>query len=119
MEGEKDRSHQAHARRGVVPAQVQVEIEGGEDGEDHQGDDFLDHLELNWAEAVRANPVGRHLQAILEEGNAPADENDLPQGLVAKSEVAVPGKGHEDVGEGEKNDGPHIAIRYDGDGLGF
>jgi hypothetical protein len=32
--------------------------------------------------------------------------------------VPVPGKGHEDIGEGEKNDGPHIEIRYDKDGLG-
>jgi hypothetical protein len=24
--------------------------------------------------------------------------------------VAIPGEGHEDVGEGEKNDGPHIRI---------
>jgi hypothetical protein len=24
--------------------------------------------------------------------------------------VAIPGEGHEDVGEGEQNDGPHIRI---------
>jgi hypothetical protein len=33
--------------------------------------------------------------------------------------MAIPGKGHEDVGEGEKNDGPHIEIRRYEYGPGF
>ena len=72
-----------------------------------QRDDLLDHLELDGREARRADAVGGHLEAVFEEGDAPADEDDLPQGVLAVFQVAVPGKGHEDVGEDEKNYCPH------------
>jgi hypothetical protein len=31
---------------------------------------------------------------------------------VAKAQVTVPGKGHEDVGDGEKDYSPHIVMLY-------
>jgi hypothetical protein len=46
----------------VIPAQMLAEVEEGEDGEDHQGDDLLHHLELDGREALGADAVGRHLQ---------------------------------------------------------
>ena len=110
MEREEGRRNQAHSGRGVVPAQMLAEVEGDEDAEDHQGDDLLDHLELDEREAASTDAVGRHLEAVFEKSDAPTDENDLPQRLLAELQVAIPGEGHEDVGEGEKNDGPHIRI---------
>jgi hypothetical protein len=47
------------------------------------------------------------LKAVLEEGNAPTDEDNLPQRLILKFQVPVPGNGHEDVGADEKNNCPH------------
>jgi len=101
VEDEEGRGHQAHSCCGVVPAQMLAEVEGDEDAEDHQRDDLLDHLELDGRKAGGSPAVGRHLEAILEEGDAPTDEDDLPQRLLAKLQVAVPGEGHEDVGEDE------------------
>ena len=91
----------------MIPAQMLAEVEGDEDAEDDQGDDFLNHLELDGGEAVGAKAIGRDLEAVLKEGNRPTDEDDLPERLMAKAEVAVPGKGHEDVGNGEKDYSPH------------
>ena len=46
-------------------------------------------------------------------------EDHLPERLLLILQVAVPGNGHEDVGEDEKNDGPHFVIRCAGaDGVG-
>jgi hypothetical protein len=83
----------------MVPAQLQMEVEGDENGEDHQRNDLLNYLELNRAEMVCAQAVGWHLQAVLKKGNAPTDEDDLPQGFIAESEMAIPGEGHEDIRE--------------------
>ena len=47
----------------------------GNNSEDTERDAFLNHLELNEVErsavADEAQPVGRHLAAVLQEGNAP------------------------------------------------
>jgi len=94
----------------MIPAQMLAKVEGHEDAEDRQRDNLLDHLELDRREVGCADAVGRYLKAVLEQCDAPTDEDDLPQRLVAESQVAVPGKGHEDVGEDEKNDGPHSQI---------
>jgi hypothetical protein len=40
--------------------------------------------------------------------DAPTYQDDLPQRILAEFQVAVPGEGHEDVGEYEQNDGPHV-----------
>jgi len=94
----------------VVPAQVLAEIERDEDTEDDERNDFLNYLELHGGEAVCADAIGRDLEAVFEQGNAPTDQDDLPERLVAKAEVTVPGEGHEDVGDDEKDHSPHISI---------
>jgi len=99
VEDKEDRRDQAKRRGGMIPAEMLAEVEGDEDAEDHEGDDLLDHFELNGAEAAGADAVGRHLEAVLKKCNAPTDQNDLPQRLLAESQVAIPGEGHEDVGE--------------------
>jgi hypothetical protein len=107
---EEDRADEEEAGDGVIPAQVFAEIKGDEDAEDDQGDDFLNDFELDGREAVSADAVGRDLEAVLKESNRPTDEDNLPERLVAKAEVTVPGEGHEDVGDGEKDYSPHIVM---------
>ena len=48
------------------------------------------------------DPVGRHLKTILEECDAPARQNHDPQRRILVLEMPIPGKGHEDVGDGEQ-----------------
>ena len=92
----------------VVPAQVRAKIKSGEYAEDGERDDFLDHLELDGSEAAVADAVGGNLEAVLEEGDRPADDDDFPEGLALVFQMAIPGDGHEDVGTDEENDCPHL-----------
>src|ERR1039458_1434636 len=96
-----------------------AEVDEGEDGEDDEGDDLLDDLELDGREAGGADAVGRHLQAVLEEGDAPTDEDDLPERVLAVFQVAVPGNGHKDVGEDEKDHCPHNCVGCGRQGRGL
>ena len=79
-EHEIDGGDEAKEGGGVVPMKVfTLEHEGGNDGEDGEGDDFLNHLQLH--EGVRTSVanetefVGWHLQGVFEEGNAPREDN--------------------------------------------
>jgi PLP dependent protein len=94
----------------MIPAQMLTEVEGNEDAEDDQRDDLLNYLELDRRKVSGADAVGRHLEAVFEQGDSPTDQDDLPKSFLAELQVAVPGEGHEDVGEDEKNDGPHNQI---------
>src|SRR5215469_2001783 len=84
-----------------------TEVVNGEDSEDGESDDLLDDLELIGSEGAGSDAVGGDLQAVLEERDGPADDDDLPKRNLAVLEMAVPGEGHEDVGADEKKDGPH------------
>ena len=77
----------------VIPVEAVAEVEEAEDAEDGEG--------------TGADAVCGDLQAVLEEGDGPADQDDLPKGDLFELEVAVPGKGHEDVGADKQKDGPH------------
>jgi len=66
VEDEEGRRHQTRSGSSMVPVQTLAEVEGDEDAENDQRDDLLDHLELYRTEAVCAQAVGRHLEAILE-----------------------------------------------------
>ena len=93
----------------VVPLQCfAFEEHDGEEGEDGDGDDLLYHLELHESEgsaiAYESDAVGRYLAGIFEECQEPTDEDDDVEWCVVRDEfhllqleVAVPGKGHEDV----------------------
>ena len=63
---------------GVIPAQVRTEIEGCEDTEDGDSDDLLNYLELHGREAAVTQAVGGNLEAVLEKGDAPTNEDYLP-----------------------------------------
>ena len=84
-----------------------LEQEGDDDGEDGQGDHFLDDLELHQVEgtavALEADPVRRDREAVFEEGDAPGENDDQNQRPVRgdfhllQFEMAIPGKRHENV----------------------
>ena len=73
----------------------------------------MDGFQLRRGNAgVVAEPVGGHLEAILDEGDQPTHQHRQPKGRPRVLEMAVPGEGHEDVGYGEENEGgdPHGEI---------
>lgn len=103
-----DGSYEAAKSGNVVPMEsLALEEHGHDDGEYEQGDDFLNHLELNERERTavfdEAYAIGGNLANILKEGYAPREGDDCNQGptlanaCFAQLEVAVPGYCHEDV----------------------
>lgn len=85
-------------------------------GKDHkydEGDYLLDNFELHQrkraAEPLVADPVGGNLEAIFEESNTPADQDDDKQARAARFrpvefQVAVPGHGHECIRKYQHSD---------------
>lgn len=77
-------------------------------GEDRQGDDFLNHFQLDEAigaaVAGEADAVGGYHEAVFKQRDAPGQQDDERKGPVVDEvhllefEIAVPGKGHEDIG---------------------
>ena len=97
VEHEEGSGDEAAEGYGVVPAEVVAEVVDGEDSEDGEGDDLLDDLELVGGEGAGTDAVSRDLEAVLEEGDGPTDDDDLPEGNFAIFEMTVPSEGHEDV----------------------
>ena len=54
-----------------------------------------------------ADAIRRHLETILDKGNAPAHQNRNSQGRVLVLQMPVPGDGHEDVGHRQQKDRVH------------
>ena len=83
-----------------------------DDGEYGEGDDLLDNLQLHDIEwhsvAVEAEPVGRDLGAILEEGHSPGQQDDHNQGPACRYlhflelQMPVPGECHKNVGRDQQ-----------------
>ena len=103
-----DGGDEEETRHEMVPAERHAESDGGEDDEDHEGDHLLNDFELHQRErssvALKTHSVGGHLQAVLEESDAPREENheDKRRGVgeetdVLQFQVAVPRQGHEDI----------------------
>jgi hypothetical protein len=92
----------------VVPLYFLTEIQDGENREHREGYDFLNRLQLRRAEFVRADAIGRNLEAVFEKGDPPAHENDFPKSGSAELQVAIPGESHEDIRDGQKDDGSHV-----------
>ena len=92
------------------------EQEGDDDGEDGEGNHFLDHFELHQVEGtsvtLEADAVGRDGEAVLEEGDAPGkkdDEDERPAGgdfHFLQFKMAVPRERHEYVRKHKHQDGP-------------
>jgi len=111
VEDEEGGEDQEECGDAVIPFELFAQIGDGEYGEDAKGKHFLNRLELRGVEFVGADAVGGHLKAVFEKRYAPAGQHDFPQRLAAVFEVPVPGKGHEDVGNGEQSDGAQSGPR--------
>src|SRR5262249_48131610 len=68
-----------------------------EHDEHHEADRLLEDLELIARERAIPDAVRRHLHEVLEEGDAPTDDDDHRQGHVPEAEEAVPGERHERI----------------------
>ena len=81
----------------MVPSELRAEAEHGDVGDDAEGDDLLHDFELNRCEVLLPHAICGNLRAVFEKGDAPADEDDLPERILAVFQVTVPGDGHADV----------------------
>ncbi len=91
----------------MIPAQgFRFEEYQCENHKNTDGDDFLDDLELEHVEgpsgSVASYFIGRHHQRVLQQGNAPADEDGGDQANVLEFEMPVPGNGHKGVGRNQQ-----------------
>ena len=121
---------QNHTDKGgqVIPRQAsRLEDDGRENDEDRQGDDLLDDFELQervgTAGRLCAQPVGRHLYGVLQQGDAPADQYDDQVGFAVEVPVlepfqmAVPCQNHENVRHNEHDDGQYSFPHHRAGGL--
>lgn len=89
----------------MIPTKFFAEIEKCKHAKNRQRNDFLDDLELERRVHGAAPTVGRNLETIFKESNAPAHHDDQPQRRTFKFQMPVPGEGHEGVGTDEQQDG--------------
>ena len=73
----------------MVPVKLfMLEGEVGNQGKHHQRDALLNHLQLYQRERAtvthKAQPVGRHLTTILEEGDHPREGNHQIEGPIGR-----------------------------------
>src|ERR1700759_4843176 len=110
VEHEERAGHQTAERGRMVPVQPVAKIEHAEHAKHAQRDHFLDHLQLIRRKRLRANPVRRHLQAVLKKRNRPAHQDHLPQRHTAILQVSVPRERHKDVRPNQQQYRPHIPL---------
>ena len=98
----------------MVPAQgVRLHENQREQREDRERDHLLDDFQFpdreRPAELRRPDAVGRNLEAVFEQGDAPAEQYDGQYAeafeLGFECDVAVPGERHESVRQDEQGDG--------------
>ena len=94
----------------MVPLQrLPTEEDYREERKDRNRHHLLDHLELHQAEGTAvadiAVAIGRNLKGVLEERQAPAQQDNQIEWRVVRDDphllqldVPVPGEGHKDVG---------------------
>ena len=116
-EDEVDGRYQTGEGGEVVPGQMLLKGDDGEEREDRQGDDLLNDLELNEREgtavALEADSVGGYHEAVFKKRDRPGKEHHRVDGPAAEVddleglqlEVQIPGAGHEDIGDAEQPDG--------------
>ena len=123
QEREEDCADDQHEGHDVVPLECFSAEHGDSHGGEHRdGNGLLDDLQLHEAEgpAVDAAPdvVGGNHEEVFDEGDTPAGENHEDQRPVGADvhllqlEVAVPGKGHEEVADDEKDDGDDSGFHF-------
>ena len=92
----------------VVQSKGFLQDQDGEAREDHERDDLLNGLELGGGIDRVADPVGGNGEAVFDEGDTPADEDDQSERRVREPEMAVPCHRHEDVGGQQHQDGRQV-----------
>ena len=107
----KDKKHGQHQKdkpNDMVPPECLIpENQRGENGEHHQRDHLLHHLELPQIERPvvpgKPDPVGWYLKAVLEQSNSPTQQDNGRQPPIGKPvhlfklQMTIPGKRHKDV----------------------
>ena len=99
----------------MVPVKLlMLEGEVGNQGEHHQRDTLLDDLQLHQREratvAHKAQTVGWHLTAILEESDHPREGDDQVEGPVGgdarllQAQMTIPGESHKHIAQNEQYD---------------
>jgi hypothetical protein len=103
-EDEIDRAHEAKRRPDVIPLEPLAHVEHGERREDGERDHLLQDLQLGERDAgAVAEAIGRDLEQVLEERDAPAHERgDVPRARLQVLQVPVPRERHEKVGRGQQ-----------------
>jgi hypothetical protein len=108
-EREDDRAHNEEKRYSVVPLQVFTKVCVRERHEHAKRDNFLYDFQLEQREFPVADTIRRHLEAILEERDQPANQNRGNQRRFAVLEMPIPGDSHESIRANEQQDGFHGA----------
>ena len=72
-EQKKNGTQQAQSGPQVVEGQLLFEVEIRERDENAQGDDFLQNFKLPHRHHLMPDAVGRHLQQVFKQGDAPAN----------------------------------------------
>lgn len=85
----------------MVPAEGFTEIQGGKEGENRQGNDFLNGLEFRRAEIAVAHAVGGNLQQIFKKRYAPTDHDGGEQRQRLIAQMPVPRERHEHIGKNQ------------------
>src|ERR1700739_15841 len=107
FENKERRHYDKEKSHCVVPLDVLLQVPDRKPGKDHQSNDFLNCLELCGIKDMTANAVGRDLKGVFKECDSPANECDFPQWHVLVLKMAIPGKGHKDVGNEKTNNCQH------------
>ena len=89
----------------MIPTNFLVKIEKREHAKNRERDDFLDDLKLQRRIDRTAPAVGRHLEAVFKQRDAPAHEDDDEQRLVLELQMAIPRERHENVRASQQHDG--------------
>ena len=80
VEHEENRHHETNEGSQVVPAEVVLENNDGEERKHRKRDALLDDLELNETEraavAFKPDAVGRHHEAVFKESDRPGKKHD-------------------------------------------
>ncbi len=99
----------------MIPTErFRFEHQQGENGENRQRNDFLDHLELEQRERspvlAKTDPVRRSLKQVFQERNTPAEDDHQQKRQVVEPlmtlepQLPVPGESHEYIGNNEQAD---------------
>ena len=97
----------------MVPMELlMLEDEVSDDGEHHEGDTFLNDLQLHKVKGAaivhKTDTVSGNLAAVFKESNHPREGNDQIEGPVGgdarllEAQVTIPGKSHEHIAHYEQ-----------------